>query len=141
MNVKRGLLAALASSFIGAVSAFLVISALVFGNWLLKDTHASEREFDTRWLATAWIVPAIGVSIYLGLAAFATYAATTNFGFGRTLAIIFFVSIPLTAFLASLELTPKRIKSIDHPVLYPSEIAILVLPPSVVAFLLLASRE
>jgi hypothetical protein len=140
MNIGRGLLAALALSLIGAVSAVFVICAPVLANLLLTDTHAIERQFDIRWLGLTWIGPSIGVSAYLGLAALATYTPTTNFGFARTLAIIFFLSIPVTVFIGGLELTPKRVKSITHPLTYPSEIAIFLLPPSVVAFLLLASR-
>ena len=140
MNINRGLIAAFTCSSIGAVSTVFLIAVFAVGNWFFNDTTPAEREFDIRWLATAWIVPSIGVSIYLGLTAFTTYSARTNYGFARTLAIIFFVSIPLTSILGTLELTPKRVKSNEHPILYPSELAILLLPPSVVAALLLASR-
>ncbi len=128
MNIKRGVISALLCSSIGAAVTVLLIAAFVFGNWFINDSIPVERDFDVRWLSTAWMVPAIGVSIYLGVAGFATFAPTINYGFARTLAIIFFVSIPLTSLLGNLELTPKRVKSIEHPVLYPSELAVLLVP-------------
>ena len=140
MNIKRGVIAALTCSSIGAASAVMLIAAFVLGNWFINDSIPAEREFDTRWLSSAWMGPAIGVAIYLGLTGFAIFAPTINYGFARTLVIIFFVSIPLTILLGNLELTPKRVKSIEHPVFYPSELAILIMPPAGIAALLLASR-
>jgi hypothetical protein len=140
MNIKRGVISALFCSSIGAAFTVLLIAAFVFGNWFINDSIPVERDFDVRWLSTAWMVPAIGVSIYLGVAGFATFAPTVNYGFARTLAIIFFVSIPLTSLLGNLELTPKRVKSMEHPVLYPSELAVLLVPPAFIAALLLSWR-
>jgi hypothetical protein len=140
MNIKRGLIAALICAITGAASAVLFIAVFLVGNWVLYDTHAVKRKFDIRWMATAWTVPAIGVAIYLGLTAFATYTPNMNYGFARTFAIIFLLSIPMAAFLGSLELTPKRVKSLEHPILYPSELSLLAFPPMTVAILLLATR-
>ncbi|MFN4907240.1 MAG: hypothetical protein ACK5EO_15200 [Planctomycetota bacterium] len=140
MNIKRGVIAALTCSSIGVAFAVLLIAAFVLGNWFFNDPIPAEREFDTRWLSSAWMGPAIGVAIYLGLTGFATFAPTINYGFARTLAIISLVSIPLTLVLSNLEITPKRVKIIEHPVFYPSELAILIIPPAGVAALLLAWR-
>jgi hypothetical protein len=140
MNIKRGGIAALICASIGASVSVLLITAFVLGNWFVSATVPVDREFDTCWLSSAWIVPGIGCAIYLGLAGFTTFAPSINYGFARTLSIIFFVAIPLTMFLGSLELTPKRVKSIKHPVLYPSELAMLIIPPVGIAFLLVVSR-
>jgi hypothetical protein len=43
--------------------------------------------------------------------------------------------------IAALELTPRRIKAVEHPVIYPSELVVLVAPPLATAIALTVARR
>src|SRR5438067_1244248 len=96
LNIRRGLLTAGLSGVAGAlVPAALVIAYIVF--------RQSNRDFvpSTKFhdfladLVEYWPYPVCGGAVFLGSAAWATFAPPGSWGFARSLFIIFVVSVIL----------------------------------------------
>jgi len=141
MNFKRGFIAAFIWAVIGIAGPFIAVCVFTVVSWQLNDTSSFFRQDDIAWWLTRAVWPLVGVPIYLGLSALATYTPIQKHRFAGTLAIIFFTAIPLTWILAALELTPQRYKAGDHPEMYFSEFLLLLIPPLTITFVLIALRQ
>jgi predicted permease len=141
MNFARGIIAASIWAGAGPILTVLVVAGFQLLSWQFNNTPEIDRKYDMAWWRMHAVPPLVGISIYLGTAALATYTPHRNQGFAKTLAILFGTALPFTWFLAQLELTPKRYKSIEHPDLYFSEFLLLFLPPLVIAGVLMAVRR
>ena len=140
LNFVRGILSAAAWGLVGAIAAVALVSLGTLAYWHLNDTRQFDRQYDINWWRTRALPPIIGVTTLLACAGWAAYAPRGKHRFATTLAILFFLSIPLWFVLGSMELTPRRVKSVEHPPLYPSELLVLVLPPIVVSIALSVLR-
>jgi predicted permease len=141
MNIARGIIAGLMGALIGAVVPVVVVATFTLLSWHFHDTLEGDRQYDIAWWRMHAVPPLVGAAIYLGLTAWATYTPKRNCGFAKTLAIIFFTSVPLTWLLAALHLTPTRYKNVEHPAMYFSELLLLLVPPLVMACVLVAARR
>jgi hypothetical protein len=141
MNVARGIIAALIWAAAGIIVPVVVVGGYTILSWHFNDTLEVDRDYDIAWWRMHAVPPLVGVPIYLGLTAWATYTPKRNHGFAKTLAIIFFTAIPSTWFLAALEMTPRRYKSIEHPDIYVSEFLLFFLPPLIMSCILVAIRR
>jgi len=84
--------------------------------------------------------PVVGCTVVFACAGWATFAPVGAFRFAKSLAIVFVMSLPLWFFLASMQFTPRRIKSVEHPAMYPSEFMVIAGPPVLAAAMLTAVR-
>lgn len=141
MNVARGILAALIWAFAGSVVPVLVVGGYTVLSWHINNTPAIDRDYDVGWWRMHAIPPLVAASVYLGLTAWATYTPKRNYGFAKTLAILFFTAIPLAMLLGAFISTPRRYRSVEHPDIYGSELLLLFLPPVIVSCLLVAVRR
>jgi hypothetical protein len=91
------------------------------------------------YLRTA-IHPVLGCAAVFACAGWAASSPRPTYGFAESLAIVFFGSIFLWTMLAALEVTPRRLKAVEHPLVYPSEAFALLGAPILVAGLLTALR-
>jgi hypothetical protein len=141
MNIARGILAALLWAVAGVVVPVLVVGGYTVLSWHINNTPEIDREYDVEWWRMHAVPPLVAASVYLGLTAWATYAPRRNYGFAKTLAILFFAAIPLAIPLGALISTPRRYKGVEHPDMYGSEFLLLFLPPLIVSCLLVAIRR
>lgn len=140
LNLKRGLVATFICSLVGAVGSVALALAFTVSRWLVSGTTEINREYDLRDLQSEMLGPVIGCAVVLGCAGWATYAPAGSFRFVPSLVFIFSVSVALWSILLSMQLTPRRFKSMDHPAFYPSELIVLFGPPILAAIGLTAVR-
>lgn len=80
--------------------------------------------------------PVIGTSAILGCAGWAARASRPPLGMGSVTFIILVGSIFMWILAFSAQVTPRRLKSIEHPQIYPSEAIVLLTPPILMAALI-----
>lgn len=135
LRIARGLLAA--GSF-GIIVAVVVAGLLVLKCWLAPEVFDRSLQDELRWFfQRKGIYPVIGCAAVCACAAWATYAPRGTFRFAGSLAIVCGTTIPLWYFLTSLH--PRR-KGDDFGVDNPSDLAILIVPPILVAVVLTVVR-
>jgi hypothetical protein len=128
--VLRGLYGAI----LGAVFGSVVPAAIVLGGaawwWHAWGSSEIDRAYDRR--AVLPDIPGLVVigAILCACAGWATLAPRGTYRFTRTLAIVVGATVPLwcgvVSVVRSMELTPSRIKSVEHPAWYPSEVAVAI---------------
>ncbi len=146
--VLRGLYGAILGGVIGAV----VPAAIVLGGaacwWHAWRSSEFDRAYDRR--AVLPDIPGLVVigAILCTCAGWATLAPRGCYRVTRTLAIVVGITLPLWCgvvwVVRSMELTPSRIKSVEHPAWYPSEVAVAIICaiiPIVVATVLTVVRQ
>lgn len=141
MNVARGIIAGLVWAVAGVVVPVLVVGGYTILSWHVNNTSAIDREYDVGWWRMHAVPPLVAVSVYLGLTAWATYTPKRNYGFAKTLAILFSSAILLAMFLSAFISTPRRYKSAEDPGVPLSGYLLLFLPPLIVSCLLVAVRR
>jgi hypothetical protein len=142
IDVARGFYAVLCFAAIGFLAPILLIFSLAIGRWIVDGSNERDRpNLVSRQAGETLIFPVLGTMAVLSAAGWATFAPRRKNRFAATLAIIFAFSVLAWFVLGAMELTPKRIKSIQHPIIYLSEIVILVLPPLIAGFSLAATRN
>lgn len=141
MNFLRGIFALLIWAILGPL--FLIIGVVVYTvvSWQIYNFAEFDRQFDIDWWRVNAVVPLVVASIFFGLTAWATYTPKFDHGFAKTFAMIALTSFPMSSVLMCSELTPKRVKIIEHPDLYPSEFLLLFLPPFLISCILIALRR
>jgi hypothetical protein len=140
MNFKRGLIAGLIGTVAGALIPALWIGGYTLLYWFWHDSPAMDRGADLAYWQDYGAGPVIGLAIYFGLSAWATYTPPGKHRFVSTLGIMFVISIPLSLLLSSLQLTPQGKRAPEDPTLFFSEFLIIVLPPLAVAGLIVLFR-
>lgn len=131
LRVARGLAFALLFGVIGAATPVIVL----VGSILLGSSE-SDWAFDLHFLPDRLVFPVIGTALVMASTAWATYAPAGSYRFARTLVIVFAVSVPSWYLLAATGLSPPRLKAASHPLIYPFEVLLLVVPPIAVACVL-----
>ncbi|MFL5327333.1 MAG: hypothetical protein ACJ8C4_00325 [Gemmataceae bacterium] len=99
-----------------------------------------DREYDLKdvlsWLPRITLV----CSVFAACAGWANYAPSTKHSFPRTLALVFVGSLALLWVFGLFDVTPPRVKGIEHPFLYPSEAVLLFGVPATIALVLTVLR-
>jgi hypothetical protein len=125
LDIRAGVLGAVVWCVIGALAAAVAVAVL---------------DLNQSYLSTAmW--PVLGCGAVFACAGWAARSSRPARGFVRSLIVVFFGSIVLWTVLAGLELTPRRLKSVEHPLIYPSEAVVLLVPPVLMAVILTALRR
>lgn len=113
--------------------------AIAFCRWI-----AGPSEFASEWfrsdLEEHLVYPVVGCAVVCACAGWATFAPAGKHSFAWSLAFIFFISLVFWAVVSGMELTPRRLKGIEHPVFYVSELIAMIGPPIVAATLLTLFR-
>jgi hypothetical protein len=140
LNPVRGARAAVGFALFGAIApiVFMVVFTLV--HWGIGNASRIDWRGDIRQLEGGLLGPVIGCALVFACAGWATFAPRGSYRFARSLVLILVISLPLGWFLGSLEITPRRFKGIRHPLLYFSELLVLVVPPIVAATFVTAFR-
>lgn len=73
MNFKRGLIAGMLGTVAGALIPVLWIGGYTLLYWFWHDSPAMDREADLAYWQDYGAGPVIGLAIYFGLSAWATY--------------------------------------------------------------------
>jgi hypothetical protein len=142
MNITRGLIAGVLGIFAGLILPVLLVGSYLLLSWYFNETFEMDRRADIAYWRNYGEMPLAGCAIYLGLAAWATYTPKRNYGLAKTLAILFFCSIPLMILLSFLqtEPLPPRGSTPRYP-LTLSEFVRIMIPPLAVASVLIAVRR
>ena len=140
LRVLRGIGSALSLGVVGFLAPVLALLGFTALRWVVEGTSDFDRRFDLDWLPKKAIFPAIGTGFVFAGAAWASFAPCGVHRFARTLAIVFAVSVPSWYALAIAGMTVPRLKSIQHPLIYPREVFLLAAPP-ILAGLVLAARR
>jgi hypothetical protein len=144
LNPVRGLFAAVVGASVGAVAPIVVLFGLAALRWWVRGAPEFDRRYDFAWIRDALPGPVVGCATVFACAGWATYAPRGGFRLVRTLAIVTAISLAIWCLpgWVSLwaEITPRRLKGIEHPVFYASEWIVLVGPPIVAAALVTAVR-
>jgi predicted permease len=138
LNYLRGSCFALLFGAIGFASPILVMVGYTVLSWRIHETREFDRKYDLRILQRELIFPAVGTAWVFAATGWATFATRSKYRFAKTLAIIVSISVPLWYLLAVIGMSPPRDKGIDHPLIYPSEIILCAIPPSLIALVLSA---
>ena len=139
-SLRAGALAALRWGAFGGIAAAAVVAALgVVQRWYLL-TELGEYGPWFRWYANASVWPALGCTVVLACAGWAAHAPRPPYKIASSLLIIVLASLIAWYFVAIAEVMPRRLKGIDHPVIYTSEFLVLLLPPVLAAVLLTVAR-
>jgi hypothetical protein len=138
---SRGLLAAILCGLGGAVASVAVALGFTVCRWLVSGTTEYDRlRIDLRSLESDMVIPIIGCAIVFACAGWATFAPAGTYRFARSLVVVFLVSVALWYVIGSMELTPRRYRGIEHPLLYASELIVLMASPMLAAALLTVIR-
>ncbi|QDT99396.1 hypothetical protein [Gimesia aquarii] len=141
MIIMRGMIAGLIGALVGGVVPLVLISLYTITSWYFHNTYEIDRQADIAYWRNEVVYPILGVAIYFGLAAWATYTPKGNYRFTKTLAILFFLSIPLTLFIRVLRQPTPQYKTIEVPNAYFSEFLLLFLPPLLITCVMIAFRS
>ncbi len=132
-SFRSGLRSAILWGIVGVVLALLACVVL----------QAQERWQDITMLGEyrSWLIssfhkgmwPALGCFIVLGCSAWAANAPQPPRNLVVCLLQVTSVSIILWLIIGAMEITPRRLKGIEHPAIYLSEFLVLIVPPMAVA--------
>ncbi len=140
LNVLRGLGGAAVAATVAVVMVATLAAGFLACRWVATGASAFDRGYDLRDARERLSLLAVGFAVVAGCAGWAALAPARRSPFAWTLAVVFAGSVVLWSVVGSLDLTPRRYKSVSHPFLYPSEALFLIGPPVVVAGLLTAQR-
>jgi hypothetical protein len=137
-SIRAGTLAAIGWGVFGGISAAVAVAALgVNERWYDLTELGWYREWFGWYFRTA-IWPVIGCTTFLACAGWAAYFPRPAHSMATTVIIVTFASLGVWIALNAAEVTPRRLRSIEHPVMYVSEFFVLVVPPALAsAFLTL----
>jgi hypothetical protein len=133
LSIRSGFRSAICWGVVGAVAALVVVAVLQANERWQDLTMLGEYR---SWLhssiyKSSW--PAIGCATVLACSAWAANALQPPRSLAVCLLLIASPSIVLWYVLFALEVTPRRLKGVEHPAIYFSEFLVLIIPPLVVA--------
>lgn len=129
----RGFKFAALAGVIGFAVPVVVMAAATAARWAILASNEADRAYDLAWLPTNLAGAAIAFTFVFAGAGLATYAPNRTYRFLRTLGIVVLISIPSWWALAACGMAHTRYKGIEHPIIYPSEVLMLAIPPLVIA--------
>ena len=140
LSFRSGVRGTIACGAIGAIAALLGVAAYgLFEWWNDYDEVWGYRDW-LGWTVSTAAMPAVGSATIFACAGWATHAVRPPLRFVASLLIVFLISIAMWMTIIAMEITPRRIKSVDHPFMYPSEALALFGPPAVAAAIVTVVR-
>jgi hypothetical protein len=136
LSYLRGFGFALLFGAVGFAAPIIVLVSLTLLNWTFTGASDFDRKYDVDRLPEKLTYPAFVVSWVFAATGWATFAPRRHYRFTKTLFMITVISVPLWYVLGSMGMSPPRYKGIDHPLFYPSEILLFVIPPPLIAAIL-----
>ncbi len=136
----RGTCASALGALIGGTLPAAALMLFTFCSWFVAGASEFDRQVDLRRLREDLVWPVIGCAVVCACAAWTTFAPVGKYRFARTLAIIVAVCVPMWFVLNAMALTPRRLKGVGHPAIYPSELIELIGPPVLIAVILTVVR-
>ena len=118
LNLPRGLLATILCGLLGPLAAMSLALGFIVCKWLVAGAAENDLQYDLKYLPETMIYPLVGCAAVFACAGWATFAPAVAGRFTKSLAIIFSVSVSLWFIIGVLELTPRRVRSVEHPVFY-----------------------
>ncbi|MGI9519749.1 MAG: hypothetical protein ACR2NP_22030 [Pirellulaceae bacterium] len=140
LNLRRGLLMAAIWTVIGFVVPVLLMTIYLQVTWWIHETPQVDRQLQTsQWLAKG-IMPLIGSSFFLGLAALATWTPRNYRGFADTLALLFLVSLAAMWIASTLNWLPRRPRGARIDLVSVELLIFVFVPVLIVAVILVGVR-
>ena len=139
LNPVRGVFAAVVGALVGGVAPIVVLAAGTVIRWWITGASEFDRRYDIGWVRNALPGPVVGCATICA-ARRATFAPRGRYRFARSLAVITAISLGVWLVVGSMELTPRRLKGIEHPMFYPSEWMLLMGPPIAAAVMMTVFR-
>lgn len=140
IRVVRGLVAAVLSGLTCAILVIGIAFGYIFCTWQVEGTTAYNRQVDLQQLRSDLIRPTLGCSVVFACAGWLSFAPCASYRFTRSLGYVFLGSLMFWLILSGLALTPTRYKEVSHPTFYPSELMVLLGPPTLLTIILTAIR-
>jgi len=100
MNFKRGLIAGLIGTVTGGLLPVILIGGYTLFYWFWHDSPAMDRKADLAYWWDYGGGTVIGMALYFGLSAWATYTPSGKYRFASTLGILTLGSLLLMIFLS-----------------------------------------
>lgn len=138
-NLSRALWATSLCAVFGATVPVALAVIIALCRWAVGPSELASEWF-RRDLEENIINPVVGCGVVCACAGFATFAPSGKHSFAWSLAIIFLISLVIWTVIAGMELTPRRLKGVEHPVFYLSGLIAMIAPPSVVSAFLTMIR-
>jgi hypothetical protein len=140
LHLLRGLFASLLGALLGAVGAISLAFGYTVWKWWVSGANELELNYDLWYFKKDLVFPVIGCAAVFACTGWATSAPAGNYSVVPTLVVIVLSSILGWYVLGGMDLTPRRFKSTYHPLVYLSELVILLGPPVVTAAVLTVMR-
>ena len=141
LNLPRGLLGAFFSALIFPIPV-AVIAVVTYAHWELNDTRQFDRQYDINWWRLRAFPGVVVVPLLLFFSGLANFALprSRRMGMPLTLGLILLTSLPISGILGSLGMAHQRIRSIEHPPMYLSEIFMILIPVATISCLVVWFR-
>jgi hypothetical protein len=140
LDIRAGLLAAIRWGVIGAIAPVIIVAAMgIVEFWQELRLFGAYDEW-LRWCIKASLGPVIGCTLVLAGAGWTSQAPRPTRSIVSSVLVITAASVAMWFLLALAKITPPRYKKIEHPVMYPSEVFVLIGPPVIAAAVLTAMR-
>jgi hypothetical protein len=136
LNYSRGGGFALLFGVVGFAAPILLFLLFTVLCWLLNGSSEFDRKYDLCGIPDKLIFPAIGTAWVFAGTGWTVFASRGKRRFLQTLTVMVLISIPSWYLLAGMGMSPTRYKGIDHPLIYPSEILLVAIPPSLTSLVI-----
>lgn len=131
--IRSGLLSAIGWGIVGTVAPLLVVLTLQTVERWQDLTMLGEYRAWFHSVVDKSLWPALGCGTVLSCSAWAARAVQPVRSLAVSSLLVTSASVMSWWVLAAAEITPRRLKGIEHPAIYFSEFLVIVIPPIVVA--------
>ncbi len=142
INIGRGIKG---GGFVALLFLIPVLAIVIWTlfSWEMNGTQPVDRRFDVWWWRLRVFPGIVVIPMLLFFSGFANFALKTDrrLGLAKSLLVMTLTSLPVAAILGSLGMAHPRYKSIEHPPMYLSEIAMFLVPMVVVAAIIILVRS
>jgi hypothetical protein len=139
-NLRRGIRHGIGMAVLGTIAVVVIIVAID----MLPSVLDGYMSFSPYLTVGFWKLYGFPLLLFVPLATFLAGVASTSpakrFGYARTLGVICFFALPVSAVLANLGMSPPRYRSIQHPPMYWTEVVMFVVPFVAVSAILTLQR-
>jgi len=113
----------------GAIVSLLGVAAYGIAEWWSSYDEIWGYRNWLNWTLDKAAMPVVGCALIFACAGWVAYAVRPPLRFAISLLIVFLMSVVMWMTIMAMEITPRRLKGMDHPNLYPSEtLALFGLP-------------
>ena len=140
LNNWNGIRGASVGAICGAAAPLVLVILLAVARGVGIETSRLGRPEDLLDFPVLIIWPSLGSAAVCGAAGWATYAPAGKYRFVTSLALVSLFSASLWILIFWMDVTPMRIKFMEHPVPFPSEVLLIVGPAVFAAALVTVLR-